>query len=373
MAARRLSNRLGRRAVFLQVVSLKGILLSPVRVIVVDDSPTMRGLITAALRADPDIDVVGSARDPYEARDAIKTLNPDVITLDVEMPRMDGIAFLEKIMRLRPLPVIIVSTLTSKGAAISIKALSLGAFDCVCKPQSGDLTDAFEGLPELVKAAALSNTKPLSQSSAKAIRRTDFTPNGNIIAMGSSTGGVEAVITILTTFPENCPPTVITQHMPETFTKNFADRLNRLCAPNVAEATDGAPLENGHIYIAPGGDAHLEVAGNTRRHCRLRIGEKENGHRPSVDVLFQSAARLYGKRAVGVILSGMGRDGASGLLAIKEAGGRTIGQDEKTCVIYGMPKVAFEMNAVERQLPLSQISAEILKLCERTASKGAAA
>ena len=345
--------------------------MAPVRVLIVDDSPTMRGLIAASMRNDSDIHVIGTARDPIEAREAIKTLNPDVITLDIEMPRMDGISFLEKIMRLRPMPVIIISTLTKAGAAISVKALTLGAFDCLCKPQNGNAIDAFENLPDLVKAAAKSRTKPWADGASKPKPLVEFQPNGNIVAMGSSTGGVEAVMTILTTFPEHCPPTVITQHMPESFTGSFAARLDKLCAPKVSEAKDGAPLEAGHVYIAPGGAAHLEVAGSKTRICRLRADEKVNGHRPSVDVLFESVTELYGKRAVGVILSGMGRDGAAGLLTLREAGARTLGQNEKTCVIYGMPKVAFELGAVERQLPLSRISNAILELCDRTKKNGA--
>lgn len=340
---------------------------------IVDDSPTMRGLIAASMRNDPDIHVVGTARDPIEAREAIKTLNPDVITLDIEMPRMDGISFLEKIMRLRPMPVIIISTLTKAGAAISVKALTLGAFDCLCKPQDGNVVDAFEKLPELIKAAAKSRTKPLGGVAAIPKRSDDFQPNGNIIAMGSSTGGVEAVITVLTTFPENCPPTVITQHMPETFTHSFAARLDGLCAPKVSEAKDGDPLETGRVYIAPGGAYHLEVRGRKGHVCRLREAEKMNGHRPSVDVLFNSVAELYGKRAVGAILSGMGRDGAAGLLAMRNAGAKTFGQNEKTCVIYGMPKVAFELGAVERQLPLARISNAILDVCDRSKKKVEAA
>lgn len=347
--------------------------MAPVRVLIVDDSPTMRGLIAASMRDDLDIHVIGTARDPIEAREAIKTLNPDVITLDIEMPRMDGISFLEKIMRLRPMPVIIISTLTKAGAAISVKALTLGAFDCLCKPQNGSAIDAFNNLPNLVKAAAKSRTKPWTESASRPQRQDEFQPNGNIVAMGSSTGGVEAVMTILTTFPEHCPPTVITQHMPESFTGSFAARLDKLCAPKVSEAVDGAPLEPGHVYIAPGGATHLEVAGGKSRVCRLRASEKVNGHRPSVDVLFESVVELYGKRAVGVILSGMGRDGAAGLLTMRESGARTLGQNEKTCVIYGMPKVAFELGAVERQLPLSRISNAILELCDRNAKKGEAA
>ena len=344
-----------------------------VRVLVVDDSPTMRGLISTILRADPDIQVVGAAGDPYEAREAIKALNPDVVTLDLEMPRMDGIAFLEKIMRLRPMPVIIISSLTEAGAAISAKALMLGAFDCVCKPGRAINADAFDKLPELVKAAAKSNTRPVTLEQRPGARRAGYAPSSKVIAMGSSTGGVEAVITILTDFPQNCAPTVITQHMPETFTGKFARRLNRLCAPRVEEATDGAPLAPGRVYIAPGGAAHLAVERGAPDRCRLRVSEKVNGHRPSVDVLFHSVAEAYGKRAVGVILSGMGRDGAEGLLKIREAGGMTYGQNEKTCVIYGMPKVAFELNAVQSQLPLSRIAGAVTDFCEKPSQRAGAA
>jgi two-component system, chemotaxis family, protein-glutamate methylesterase/glutaminase len=331
-----------------------------VRVLVVDDSPTMRGLIAAALRADPQIEVVGQAADPYEARQAIKTLYPDVITLDIEMPNMNGLEFLDKIMRLRPTPVIMVSTLTQQGADINLRALEIGAFDCVAKPSSGNL-DSFEHLADKVKAAAKSR-RHLSNKLAPAHRpEAAFTPDGRIIAIGSSTGGVEALITILSQFPANCPPTVISQHMPATFTKSFAERLNKLCAPKVAEATEGAPIQLGHIYLAPG-NAHLEISGPTAPRCRLSGGERVNGHRPSVDVMFSSVVRTVGDRAIGVILTGMGRDGADGLLALRRAGAETLGQDEASCIVYGMPKVAFEIGAVGRQVPLERMADRLLQL-----------
>lgn len=338
---------------------------APARVLVVDDSPTMRGLITAVLNQDPDVNVIGQAGDAMEARAAIKQLNPDVVTLDIEMPNMNGLEFLEKIMKLRPMPVIMVSTMTHRGAEATLAALEIGAFDCVAKPQPGEARP-FGELADKVKAAARSQHRyhgaPQVQAVATATPATDFRVGRKIVAIGSSTGGVEALIAVLQKFPRNCPPTVITQHMPPTFTKSFAERLNRLCAPVVEEATDGARLEIGKIYLAPGGERHLQVSNASAPCCRLVERPPVNGHRPSVDVLFDSVAELAGRNAVGVILTGMGRDGASGLLKMRHAGARTIGQNEKTCVVYGMPRVAYELGAVEHQLPLTSIGEEILKL-----------
>ena len=344
------------------------------RVLVVDDSPTMRGLIKAVLRSDPGIDVVGEAGDAMEARNAIKQLNPDVITLDVEMPNMNGIDFLEKIMKLRPMPVIMVSTLTNRGAEATLAALELGAFDCVGKPLPGDPAP-FARLAETVKAAARSQRHQpeavtTEHSTAPAYAApSDYQPSRKIIAIGASTGGVEALIAVLTRFPVNCPPTVITQHMPATFTKSFAERLNRLCAPQVKEAEDGDRLEIGRIYLAPGGAHHMEISNQTAPRCILTDGDPVNGHRPSVDVLFNSVATLAGPKAVGVILTGMGRDGAAGLLRMRQAGATTIGQNEKTCVVYGMPRVAQEIGAVGIQLPLTLIGEEILKSTTITSRK----
>ncbi len=335
---------------------------SPVRVLVVDDSPTMRGLISAVLNADPGVDVVGQAGDALQARAAIKQLNPDVVTLDIEMPNMNGLEFLEKIMRLRPMPVIMVSTLTHQGANATLAALEIGAFDCVGKPTPGDIRP-FMDLVEKVKAAGRSGMRRQAMTPLPAAApAVDYRVGRKLVALGSSTGGVEALITVLQKFPKNCPPTVITQHMPPTFTRSFAERLNRLCAPVVEEASDGARLEIGKIYVAPGGDRHLEVVNPSAPSCRLAGRDPVNGHRPSVDVLFDSVCELAGRNAVGVILTGMGRDGASGLLKMRKAGARTIGQNEKTCVVYGMPRVAHEIGAVELQLPLGSIGEEILKL-----------
>ena len=341
----------------------------PVTVLVVDDSPTMRGLITAALRRDPDIEVVGSAADPLEASEAIKRLNPDVITLDVEMPNMNGLEFLEKIMRLRPMPVVMVSTLTQAGADVTVAALEIGAVDAVGKPVDGTpATVAFAELTQKVKTAAASQVRARADAPPEPPpAAADYRPEpAHILAIGASTGGVEALITILTGFPANCPATVITQHMPATFTRSFAARLDKMCAPNVSEAQDGAPIKPGHVYIAPGGEAHLEVAGANPR-CRLTRSEPVNGHRPSVDVLFDSVARAR-RPMTGVILTGLGKYGARGLLAMREAGARTLGQDEGSCIVYGMPRAAFELGAVERQLPLHRLRPAILDLCAAPAA-----
>jgi two-component system chemotaxis response regulator CheB len=337
---------------------------APARVLVVDDSPTMRGLISAVLSSDPEVDVIGQAGDALEAREAIKRLNPDVVTLDIEMPNMNGLEFLEKIMRLRPMPVIMVSTMTHRGAEATLAALEIGAFDCVGKPQPGE-PRPFGDLIEKVKAAARTQrnfAKPAMPAAVTPTAVADFRVGRKIVAIGSSTGGVEALIAVLQKFPANCPPTVITQHMPPTFTKSFSERLNRLCAPVVEEATDGARLEIGKVYLAPGGERHLQVSNASAPCCRLVERAPVNGHRPSVDVLFDSVAELAGRNAVGVILTGMGRDGAAGLLKMRHAGARTLGQNEKTCVVYGMPRVAYELGAVEQQLPLTAIGEEILKM-----------
>jgi two-component system chemotaxis response regulator CheB len=335
-----------------------------VGVLIVDDSATMRGLIAAALKRDPDIEVLGFANDPIEAREQVKILNPDVITLDVEMPKMNGLEFLEKIMRLRPTPVVMVSTLTQAGAEVTIAALELGAVECIGKPVGGITPgEAFAGLAEKVKTAARARVKPYTGPVTPVERDRNYrAANDLILAIGSSTGGVEALMTIISTFPDTCPPTVITQHMPATFTKSFAARLDRISGATVAEAHDGARLLPGHVYVAPGGEAHLEVVGSTHPACRLRQADPVNGHRPSVDVLFESVARLN-RPSVGVILTGMGRDGAQGLLTMRNGGARTLGQDESSCVVYGMPKAAFEIGAVEKQVGLSRMGPAILNLC----------
>jgi two-component system chemotaxis response regulator CheB len=337
--------------------------MNPVRVLIVDDSATMRGLIKATLKRDPGIEVVGAAADPHEARQAIKTLNPDVITLDIEMPNMNGLEFLEKIMRLRPMPVVMLSTLTQAGAEPTLRALELGAVDCLAKPVSMDDSSlALSDLGARVRAAASARVRPIGQAQQAPKPPASYRPSGDVVAIGSSTGGVEALLTVISQYPANCPATVITQHMPASFTASFAARLDRATGASVAEAYDGAPVEPGKVWLAPGGLTHLEVVGTTNKRCRLFSGDTVSGHRPSVDVLFQSVAQAAGAKAVGVILTGMGRDGAQGLLKMRQAGARTLGQDAASCVVYGMPKAAFEIGGVERQIALQGVGAAILEL-----------
>ena len=334
--------------------------MSRVRVLVVDDSATMRSLIAAVLRRDLDIDVVGTAEDPIEARAKIKELNPDVITLDVEMPNMNGLEFLEKIMRLRPMPVVMVSTLTQAGTDVTLAALEIGAVDAVAKPAVGvPAHEAFADLADKVKSAARARVRPLEPRTVQAHQGAYHADPSHILAIGSSTGGVEALLTIISAFPADCPATVITQHMPATFTRSFAARLDKVTPAHVSEAVDGAILKPGHIYLAPGGAYHLTV---TSGRCRLMAADPVNGHRPSVDVLFESVARS-GRPMTGAILTGMGKDGARGLLAMREAGAHTFGQDEASCVVYGMPKAAYELGAVQRQMPLARLAPAILESC----------
>jgi two-component system chemotaxis response regulator CheB len=312
---------------------------------------------------DPEIEVVGGAPEPAIARQMIKDLNPDVLTLDVEMPNMNGLEFLEKIMRLRPMPVVMVSTLTEHGADATLAALELGAVDYFAKPTKNVAALMESGGGELaakVKAAAKARvrTRPRDPASVPG----SYAASGRLVAIGASTGGVEALSEVLSSFPENCPPTVVTQHMPANFTASFAQRLDRAMKPHVVEAADGMPLRIGHVLLAPGGDAHLTVVGGANPRCKLLRQPKVNGHCPSVDILFDSVAAL-GMGSVGVILTGMGRDGAAGLKRLRDSGGQTLGQDAESSVVYGMPRVAMDIGAVEQQLPLSAIGAEILRLC----------
>jgi len=357
--------------------------MTPIRVLVVDDSATMRGLIALALRKDPEIEVVGTAENPFKAREAIKAHNPDVITLDVEMPGMNGLEFLDKIVRLRPTPVIMVSNLTGQGTEAAIEAMQIGAVECISKPSPRD-AHAFAELPRIVKAAAGARVRPRPAQNGAALGAAPsapsprgssvlapaYEPDGRLVAIGSSTGGVEALTTIISQLPKNCPPIVIVQHMPPGFTASLAQRLDRLNAPRIMEASDGAPIKVGCVYIAPGGAAHLEVQNSGGLRCRLRAGSPVSGHAPSADVLFASVAKAAKSKALGVILTGMGRDGAEGLLAMHRAGAQTIGQDEATSLIYGMPKAAFEVGAVERQLPLDGIATAVLAMTNLHGRKG---
>lgn len=345
-----------------------------VRTLIVDDSASMQAMIRRTLSLDPAIEIVGTASCANEARAAIKALDPDVVTLDVEMPGMNGLEFLERLMRLRPTPVVMLSTLTSEGAEISLTALEFGAFDCFDKAslRSAAASDGASELAGLVRAAARSRPRANASASchptpaAPPRASADYRPRaGSMIAIGASTGGVEALIALLTEFPAQCPPTVIVQHMPATVTPSFAARLDRLCQPRVVEARPGAPMQVGTVYLAPGGGRHMEIAGSgERRHCRLIEEDKVNGHRPSVDRLFRSVARIAGRDAVGAILTGMGNDGAQGLYEMRAAGSVTIGQDEATSVVYGMPAVAQQIGAVAEQLPLRRIAARLLAECQ---------
>jgi two-component system chemotaxis response regulator CheB len=339
-----------------------------IRVLIVDDSALMRKLLTHVLSEDADIEVVGTAPDPFVAREHIKSLNPDVVTLDVEMPHMNGIEFLRKIMELRPTPVVMISTLTQAGAETTLEALEIGAVDFVAKPLDAGAVLQLGGelIPKVKAAARTRLRRRVAGQQRLQAHKTLRGPSDKIIAIGASTGGVEALKAVLMLLPADVPPVVITQHMPERFTAAFARRLDTECRMRVHEAAHDQPIERGNVYIAPGGH-HLELvrrAGGL--HCSLNDGPLVSGHRPSVDVLFNSVARAVAPRAVGVILTGMGRDGAQGLLAMRRAGCPTLGQDEATSLIYGMPRVAFEIGAVESQHGLFDMPEAILAACIST-------
>ena len=346
---------------------------SPVRVLVIDDSALMRQLLSALLSDDPDIEVVGTANDPLMARDRIKALNPDVITLDIEMPQMDGLTFLRKLMELRPMPVVMCSTLTQAGADATLQALEIGAVDFIAKP-TGNVASAMNDLSlELrtkVKTAARARVTVRRAAPARILPKRaqlGVTPE-KIIVMGASTGGVEALKEVLVHLPSDTPPILITQHMPPRFTAAFANRLNNECPMTIHEAAHDQPVERGHAYIAPGAH-HLELdRRNGRFLCRLHDEPPVSGHRPSVDVLFRSAARIAGPITIGVILTGMGKDGAEGMLELRRARAITLGQDEESALVYGMPRVAFERGAVMRQCSLSKMSDAILAACGASAA-----
>ncbi|RDV03503.1 protein-glutamate methylesterase/protein-glutamine glutaminase [Undibacter mobilis] len=340
-----------------------------IKVLIVDDSAVIRQLLSMLLSEDPEIEVVGTAGDPLIARDRIKALNPDVVTLDVEMPNMDGVTFLRKIMTLRPMPVVMVSTLTQAGAETTLEALEIGAVDFIAKP----VHDAAQGLSEIA-GELRSKVKQAARArvgrGAAAPRKTNRIYSAGkekLVAIGASTGGVEALKTVLMDLPAECPPIVVTQHMPPRFTAAFAERLNRECPMKVSEAKHNDPIEPGHVYIAPGSH-HLEVVRVSNQYrCTLSESAPVSGHRPSVDVLFRSVADTVGRGAVGAILTGMGKDGAEGLLAMRKAGAYTLGQDESSALIYGMPRVAFERGAVMKQVSLSHMADAIMEACESSA------
>jgi two-component system chemotaxis response regulator CheB len=340
------------------------------RVLIVDDSAVMRQMLTEILSRDPEIEVVGVAADPFVARDKIKALSPDVLTLDVEMPRMDGLSFLEKLMRARPMPVVMVSSLTEKGAATTLRAMELGAVDFVAKPKLDVRTGTLELADELVE-----KVKSAARAKVRSALRTERTATVSslasgallksthmVIAVGASTGGTEALREFLTPLPPDTPGIVIVQHMPANFTKSFAERLDSQCQMRVKEAEDGDRVLPGHVLIAPG-NFHMRVQRSGAIYSvRVESGEAVNRHRPSVDVLFDSCADQLGSNAIGVILTGMGNDGARGMAAMRKAGARTFAQDEASCVVFGMPREAILAGGAEKVMGLHELPDALLKM-----------
>jgi two-component system chemotaxis response regulator CheB len=340
-----------------------------IKVLIVDDSALIRSVMKEIINSQLDMEVVGAAPDPLVARDLIKQTNPDVLTLDVEMPKMDGLDFLEKLMRLRPMPVVMVSSLTERGSDITMRALELGAVDFVTKPkmsiQSGML-EYTDLIAEKIRIAARANIKPRvkaqghADGTALAAVRDPFTSSEKLIIIGASTGGTEAIKDFLVQLPPDCPGILITQHMPEGFTRSFANRLDKLCRISVKEAEGGERVLPGHAYLAPGHSHLLLVRSGANYMTKLDQGPPVNRHRPSVDVLFGSAAANAGKNAVGVILTGMGRDGAAGMLEMKKAGAYNLAQDEASCVVFGMPKEAIAIGATHEVAPLHELPKRVL-------------
>lgn len=342
-----------------------------IRLLIIDDSAIVRSLLNEIFRQTDDIEVVGQAVDPIDAREKIKRLDPDVLTLDIEMPKMDGITFLANLMRLRPMPVVMISTLTEKGADATFKALALGAVDFVAKPKV-DLRSGLEKyadeICEKIRVAAKAKFRGVN-TAAKVAKKTTrkskpLTNKRQIIAIGSSTGGTEAVKDILMDLPKESPPIVITQHIPKLFSEAFAKRLDRACELKVVEAANGAPIMPGHVYIAPG-DRHLTIRNaNGRYICVLDDGPEVNRHKPSVDMLFRTVSKAANTNAIGVILTGMGDDGAREMLQMSREGSMTVAQDEASSVVWGMPGAAVGLSAAKMILPLSKISRYLISLYE---------
>lgn len=349
-------------------------------VLVIDDSALIRSLLTEMINQQADMEVVGSAPNPIVAREMIKQLNPDVLTLDVEMPKMDGLDFLEKLMRLRPMPVVMVSTLTERGSEITMRALELGATDFVTKPKSG-ITDGMREYTDLIadkiRVAAKANISSL-QSTAKqrpnshsniGLLKNALISSEKLLIVGASTGGTEAVKSFLLQMPSDCPGILITQHMPAGFTKSFADRLNSICKIAVSEAKDGERVLPGHAYIAPG-DQHLLLAKSGANYItQLSDAAPVSRHKPSVDVLFDSAAKEAGKNAIGLIMTGMGKDGAAGMANMKQAGSYNYAQDEASCVVFGMPKEAIAHGGVDEILPLKEMPQAVIRQLNSSGSR----
>lgn len=351
--------------------------MAAIKVFIIDDSALMRQVLTEILSSDPQIRVIGSAADPFIAAKKLATEVPDVITLDIEMPRMDGITFLGKLMSQHPLPVVVISSLTGKGSETAIKALEQGAVEVVQKPDFHNAQSREEArvrLIDSIKAASISKTarkvqvKPIAvvpKLSADAVlapsQRTSMVKTTEkVVAVGASTGGTEALRTFLSSMPPDSPGIVIVQHMPEMFTRSFAKRLNELCAITVKEAENGDSVIRGRALIAPGNKHMLLKRSGARYYVEVKDGPLVNRHRPAVDVLFRSTAQHAGRNSIGIIMTGMGADGAKGLLEMKQAGAQTIAQDEKSCVVFGMPKEAIKLNAVDKVLPLEMIGNYVL-------------
>jgi two-component system, chemotaxis family, protein-glutamate methylesterase/glutaminase len=371
--------------------------MAKIRVVVVDDSALVRSMLTEIINRQPDMECIGAAADPLVAREMIRNLNPDVITLDVEMPRMDGIDFLSKLMRLRPMPVVMVSTLTERGAEVTLKALELGAIDFVAKPKIG----VADGLKQLaneitdkvrIAAKARIHRSPTPANAPAAPATTSARPSAGagggaasspaasaaspaslgrlstekLVFIGASTGGTEATKEVLLALPADAPAVVITQHMPPGFTKSYAARLDSLCRIRVKEATDGERVLPGHAYIAPGG-MHLSVERSGANYiARVQDGDPVNRHKPSVEVLFKSAARVVGRNAIGIMLTGMGADGAKAMREMKDAGAYCVAQDEASCVVFGMPREAIAAGAVDQVLPLKDVGPHLMEYLRTT-------
>ncbi len=341
-----------------------------VKVLIVDDSAVVRKVFREHLSKEEGIEVVGTAPDPYVARDKIVKLKPDVITLDIEMPRMDGLSFLKKLMRYYPLPVIVVSSLTQKGSKMAMDALSAGALEVIAKPTSSySVEEMTDQLAQKIRAAAHARVKVMAGKEGEkkpkqvSIKTKSLSTTTNkVLALGASTGGTEALKAVLMQMPSNCPGIVVVQHMPAKFTSSFAQRLDELCPIHVKEAEDGDGVVNGLALIAPGNYHMLLRRSGANYYVRVKSGPMVHHQRPSVDVLFRSVAEYAGPNAVGVIMTGMGADGAQGLLEMKKAGARTIAQDEKSCVVFGMPKEAIKLGAADKVVPLEDIPRTALEL-----------
>jgi len=356
-------------------------MVEKIKVLIVDDSAVVRQVLTSILESAKNIEVVGAARDPIDAREKIKQLNPDVLTLDVEMPKMDGVTFLKNLMRLRPMPVVMISTLTEAGADITLEALEVGAVDFISKPKMGVQEALEEYSAEIIEKVSIAAKakvreykgttevlKPGKKLDADAVLEkktvnTRFKTTDKIVAIGASTGGTEAIKEVLESLPANAPGIVISQHIPIAFSKAFTERVNKTCQVTVCEPKDKQKIIRGHAYIAPG-DKHLLIERSGADYiCRLNDGPPVNRHKPSVDVMFRSVAQNVGPNAMGVMLTGMGADGAQGMLEMKENGSYNISQDEDSCVVWGMPGAAVKLGAVDKEYTLSQIGKAILKYC----------